>query len=816
MTDIIDGNTFVSVPLIEVGDPVKGGVDGVANKQAIALASRTKFLKTENEKTNTRIGDLNAADIGADKEGTAAAKLQGHVQDPDPHVQYLTRADAILNYLALNKGNQPNGFLQLDDEGKIPPELISLISTEYLVVADETARLAIGSNPNLIIVAQADIDTLFYLNGGLDPSVSTNWVQGQSATVSGVSRVYGRTGEIVAQLGDYTADQITETLTRLFATPTEKQTWNNKQDKLVSGVSLKTFLGGSLLGEGDIKPSPDDLGAAKKIHTHVAADVTDLDVHTQGVVGGMIRPGTGIAIAFDSVRGIMTVASTKNEDGSAALISYDAPGMTAGQAQSFAIASQAKFNMLAVALKKEIGAQGSIFLSDSFTPTTMGNYTATTGVGFNDPLVISKGGTGSLVKDGSFYSTTLSNQYAGVTADTITTETIIPILTSATSAPGYTPTGSDYYSQGADQRPAWYAFNDDPATGYISKVGPSTGAPVFVAIQLPAVTKIYAYQFSNRAVTTFNNNAQAWTFQGSNDGTNWTVLDTRSETSAQAQAPGVDRRYTLSAVAEYQYYRIVVTVAPVSGSLLLNRFKLFGFGGENVVINSTTNSKNYTLTNNGSTLTEVTDTLSAAVIKSKGVNHVVLTPAMLATLGGNFKLISGVASGIQTVLSPLSQMVISVAPKNLGSYAAISKATLTATLTNAGKVAVAFSRNMTDWYVYSNGWVKIATPTTTAASADALLANGMTAATVAAITQAQWATFFGGADAQLDGLAVAFALSAPATADNVTVKSLTLTVNETNSWKVQTPAEVEIRWRNNSVSFKTITAGDFKFIYQAP
>jgi len=189
---------------------------------------------------------------------------------------------------------------------------------------------------------------------------------------------------------------------------------------------------------------------------------------------------------------------------------------------------------------------------------------------------------------------------------------------------------------------------------------------------------------------------------------------------------------------------------------------------------------------------------------------------MLTTLGDNFKLMSGVTTGLQSTLTPLSQLVMSITPKAMGSYGAISKATLVATLAGAGKVAAAFSRNMTDWYVYSSGWVKIATPTNTAASADALLANGMNVAGVAAITQAQWAEFFGGVDVPLDGLAVAYALSAPAPADSATIKSLTLTVSETDSWKIQTAAEVEVRWRATAVSFKPITAGDYKFIYQAP
>ncbi|AYH02374.1 hypothetical protein C5E19_15725 [Pectobacterium parmentieri] len=52
--------------------------------------------------------------------------------------------------------------------------------------------------------------------------------------------------------------------------------------------------------------------------------------------------------------------------------------------------------------------------------------------------------------------------------------------------------------------------------------------------------------------------------------------------------------------------------------------------------------------------------------------------------------------------------------------------------------------------------------------------------------------------------------------DVATIDRLTLNVNDASSWKVQSPAEVEIRWRTDSVTFRTTTVGNYKLAYQVP
>lgn len=61
MTNIVDQASFDPVYLIEVGDQVIGGAEGISNKQGIALANRTLYLKTRLEGLTPE--EINAADV---------------------------------------------------------------------------------------------------------------------------------------------------------------------------------------------------------------------------------------------------------------------------------------------------------------------------------------------------------------------------------------------------------------------------------------------------------------------------------------------------------------------------------------------------------------------------------------------------------------------------------------------------------------------------------------------------------------------------------------------------------------------------------
>ncbi|MFJ5429883.1 hypothetical protein ACIPUP_12035 [Pectobacterium actinidiae] len=162
--------------------------------------------------------------------------------------------------------------------------------------------------------------------------------------------------------------------------------------------------------------------------------------------------------------------------------------------------------------------------------------------------------------------------------------------------------------------------------------------------------------------------------------------------------------------------------------------------------------------------------------------------------------------------------MIQSASASLASYSQINSATLTATQTGKGKVRIAVTRDLVNWHVWRNGaWGDVGMLSADTAGAEALIADGMTPAELGGITAAQWTQLFSSNNGVPDSLAFAFALDItdPVT-DVATIDRLVLNVNDASNWKVQSPEEVEIRWRTDSVTFRTATAGNYKLAYQVP
>lgn len=69
---------------------------------------------------------------------------------------------------------------------------------------------------------------------------------------AGVASVFGRTGEVIAQAGDYNASQIEETASRVFVSPQEKAKWNGipGENLVINGGMQIWQRGESLTGAG--------------------------------------------------------------------------------------------------------------------------------------------------------------------------------------------------------------------------------------------------------------------------------------------------------------------------------------------------------------------------------------------------------------------------------------------------------------------------------------------------------------------------------------------------------------------------------------
>ncbi|MBA0167578.1 discoidin domain-containing protein [Pectobacterium sp. CFBP8739] len=642
---------------------------------------------------------------------------------------------------------------------------------------------------------------------------------GQEPGVSGVTSVFGRTGMVTAQDGDYTADQITETATRKFASPDEKATWNEKQDALLSGTTIRTVFGQSLLGSGDISPTPAQMGVAAIGHTHTTADITDYTQKTKQLIHSSLEAGAGVTLSYNPVNEKTVISATGggSSSGGSGYIVADRLGATAGQNHAFSISPQNAFNLAAYALKEEAGAANQTYVVDDFNASSEPNYNATNDVTFDGIASLYTGSNYQLVPDGKFYSAEIKadgkiiNIYQVADSDTV-----IPKMTSNIAPLGYIASASNFAISNATYAP-WVAFDGSNNIGRLPDCWstdeswqPVPSKPHWLQIELPNKTAVSRYQIINRSQNQLGG-PNSWILQGSDDGTVW--IDLHQVIDDKNNEAGAVRDFNIDGIASYSKYRLMITKKNGDKPFLtIAEFKLFPPDSKFVFY---VDGKYYGVTEGN--ITEISGELSAEKINQYGILNSGEINTGITLFSKSVKIVSEQPIKVKTRYTPYTQIAIQ---KSLTSaaWSKINAATLTATQTGNGKVRVAVTRDLVNWHVLRNGaWVDVGALSADTVGATKLIADGMTPADLGAITAAQWTQLFASNNGVPDSLAFAFALDItdPA-ADVATIDRLVLNVNDASSWKVQSPAEVEIRWRTDSVTFRTVTAGNYKLAYQVP
>ncbi|MEQ9912718.1 discoidin domain-containing protein [Pectobacterium polaris] len=636
---------------------------------------------------------------------------------------------------------------------------------------------------------------------------------GQEPGVSGVASVFGRTGVVTAQVGDYTADQITETATRKFASPDEKATWNAKQDALISGTNIRTLFGQPLLGSGDISLTPAQMGVAAAVHTHTTSDITDYTQKTKQLIHSSLEAGAGVTLSYNpsSEKTIISAVGGSGTGGSGYIVA-DRQGATAGQNHLFSIRPQNTFNLAAYALKEEAGAVNQTYVVDDFNASSEPGYNVTSAVIFDGAMQVNTNQTLLLQADGENYSANVRSAGKKISVRSITDDYAVPVMTSNITSIGYIASASSVYHVNYEP---FYAFDRTTSTNngkdaWAASRAATAANPEWLQIALPNAISISRYQIVNRAIS-IGNNPVSWKLQGSNDGVMF--YDIHTVSGDRNITLGAIRNFNISVTGKYSIYRLYITeVQNTSSWTNVGQLNLFD-AGSNMVINS--GGENYGFINGA--LVEIDGDLTAEKIKKYG-NPIFEINLVENEISSMVSVVSDKQLNINVKLTPHSQIAIQKSLSSAAAWRQINSARLTATQTGKGKVRVAVTRDLVNWHVLRNGaWVDVGALSADTAGAEALIADGMTPAELGGITAAQWAQLFSSNNGVPDSLAFAFALDItdPET-DVATIDRLVLNVNDASSWKVQTQAEVEIRWRTDSVTFRTAAAGNYKLAYQVP
>ncbi|MFJ5511084.1 discoidin domain-containing protein [Pectobacterium jejuense] len=633
---------------------------------------------------------------------------------------------------------------------------------------------------------------------------------GQEPGVSGVASVFGRTGVVTAQPGDYTADQITETATRKFATPDEKAIWNAKQDALISGTTIRTLFGQSLLGSGDISLTPAQMGVAAVDHTHTTADITDYTQKTKQLIHSSLEAGAGVTLSYNPVNEktiISAAGGSGSGTGGSGYIVADRQGATAGQNHAFSISPQNTFNLAAYALKEVAGAANQTYVVDDFGVSSEGNYNVTHAAVFNNTLRPYVGKLYNLAQSGNFYSSSIKSDGESIEIDAVN-KTLIPVMTANNSSVGYTVDASSEYST---QYAAWTAFNGTLNRYWASKTVPTVANPHWLRITMAAPVLIDTYRITNENLNPGPLSPKSWMFQGSNDGTAWNTLHTVSNDTRDGR--GAVREYTFTNDTPYSSFRILITAQNAGPHVQIGELEIFR--SERLLINGS-DGKWYSA-NNGILTSVPAPSVAEDFYETGFLSSGVISESSLSGIQP-VTIFSSKNIDAKVLYTPHPQIAIQKTLASAALWSKINSATLTATQTGNGKVRVAVTRDLVNWHVLRNGaWVDVGALSADTAGAEALIADGMTPAELGGITAAQWAQLFSANNGVPDSLAFAFALDiTDAVTDVATIDRLVLNVNDVPSWKVQSPAEVEIRWRTDSVTFRTATAGNYKLAYQMP
>ncbi|UPT56418.1 discoidin domain-containing protein [Dickeya zeae] len=518
-------------------------------------------------------------------------------------------------------------------------------------------------------------------------------------------------------------------------------------------------------------------------HTHTASQITDFTDAVRKVLVATLAAGQGVSLNYDTTNNQLVVSATGSNsgggnNGGSGYTVVTRSGATANQVFTFPFSTTGSmdYSFEAFALKEEAAAASPIVVNSFDNGTGM---IATDGLVFNGVMKPYIGGDITLNSVGEIYEASLPE--IPVSDIQISTyASIIPILTSNTSASGITVSASSVH----EINYPWKAFDGNSGTYW-----KPTNGPANISVAFQNKTTIDSFYLNANFVGT-------WSFQGSNDNSTWDTLD--------AGDGGVfNSTRTLQSSVSYLYYRLLS-----NAGCSLYEMRLIK-NNQYILIQASDN--NY-YTASGSQLTQVqapsivSDISATGFTTSGKITNVIVK-----------KLLSNQGRKLNVIVSPAPQIAKTAILKNIKSYSLLSTVTATVTQTGAGAVKMAVSRDGNEWFTWNgSAFISIGTLTIDRNGADKLNTQGVSVSALNALTSTQWALLYANTQGVPDNIAFAFGFSVPNGAtDDAQVDQIILSA-VSSAWKKQTEAEVEIRWYPDKVTFKTVAAGNYKLAYQQP
>ena len=227
---------------------------------------------------------------------------------------YYTKTRTDGKYIPLTEKGAANGVATLDANGKLPTsQLPPLAVSDTFVVASEAAMLALTAQRGDIAV-RTDINQTFILSA--EPATSlANWQQLLSPS-TGVTSVFGRTGAVSAQYGDYSFSLLSGTPTTLSGYGiTDAAPLSHVGSSGASHGTVTTSVAGFMSAADKVKL--DGISAGAKSDHGALSGLAD-DDHTQYYNSTRLGAYTGFDSRYYTETETNTLLSAKENVGVAA------------------------------------------------------------------------------------------------------------------------------------------------------------------------------------------------------------------------------------------------------------------------------------------------------------------------------------------------------------------------------------------------------------------------------------------------------------------------------------------------------------------
>ncbi|MGV2886786.1 discoidin domain-containing protein [Paenibacillus taichungensis] len=146
------------------------------------------------------------------------------------------------------------------------------------------------------------------------------------------------------------------------------------------------------------------------------------------------------------------------------------------------------------------------------------------------------------------------------------TDNLIPIMKSDTS-----PSGRAFASS-FSQNGAYMAFDNNDTYGFVS----GSGSVGHLGYEFVNPVRIGKYIVRSLSAPYFPNMPKNWTFEGSNDGSSWSVLDTRINQTWTTTFTDIEYIIDYSKAKRFKMYRLNWTANNGGSQVVINELKMFG------------------------------------------------------------------------------------------------------------------------------------------------------------------------------------------------------------------------------------------------